>query len=259
MEHTFAICAYKDSVYLEKCILSLMRQSKKSKIILCTSTESKYICSLAKKYNIELFINNNGGSIARDWNFAYKAADTKFVTIAHQDDIYLKSYADVLLKNIKRYKDMSLFTCDAGIIKNGRILSFSIFSMIKKLLRLPLRLKFISDLSFVKRAVISFANPIICPSCTYNKTLCGENIFSEEYSFVLDWNTLYKLSEKKGRWICIERPLILYRIHEQATTKKCILDNRRETEEKQMFDILLGKRISKIIRIFYRGAYAAYK
>lgn len=259
MEHTFAICAYGDSAYLEKCILSLLRQSRKSRIIICTSTPSNYIYSLSQKYNLDLYINNEKKGIGADWNFAYKMADTKLVTIAHQDDIYLKDYTKAVLTAKELYQDMSMFTCDAGIIKNNKVDTLSVFSFIKKILRLPLITERVIPLKWIKRMSISFGNPIICPACTYNKELCGENIFSEQYSFVLDWYTLYKLSSKKGRWICVEKPLILYRIHKEATTKKCILDNRREVEEKQMFDILLGKNISKIIRIFYRGAYAAYK
>lgn len=37
-KHVFAICAYKDSPYLESCIRSLAGQRVKSPVILCTST-----------------------------------------------------------------------------------------------------------------------------------------------------------------------------------------------------------------------------
>ena len=41
--HTFAICAYGDSPYLEECMASLACQRQKSEIICCTSTPSPYI------------------------------------------------------------------------------------------------------------------------------------------------------------------------------------------------------------------------
>ena len=47
--HTFAICAYKESQYLEECIQSLKKQTVKSNIIMCTSTPNDYIKDLAKK------------------------------------------------------------------------------------------------------------------------------------------------------------------------------------------------------------------
>ena len=50
--HTFAICAYKESPYLEECIQSLMNQTVKSDILIATATPSKYIDDIAAKYNL---------------------------------------------------------------------------------------------------------------------------------------------------------------------------------------------------------------
>ena len=47
--HTFAICAYKESPYLEECIQSLMNQTVKSDILIATATPSKYIDDIAAK------------------------------------------------------------------------------------------------------------------------------------------------------------------------------------------------------------------
>ena len=53
-DHTFAICAYKDSPYLDACIHSLKRQSVKSKIILCTSTPSPFLEAMSRIHDIPL-------------------------------------------------------------------------------------------------------------------------------------------------------------------------------------------------------------
>ena len=45
-DHTFVICAYKESPYLEECILSLKQQVKKTKIIMVTSTPNELISSM---------------------------------------------------------------------------------------------------------------------------------------------------------------------------------------------------------------------
>ena len=42
-DHTFAICAYKESPYLEECIKSLKNQTIKSNILIATSTPNDYI------------------------------------------------------------------------------------------------------------------------------------------------------------------------------------------------------------------------
>ena len=85
--HTFAICAYKESQYLEECIKSLKKQTVKSNIIMATSTPNEHIKNLAEKYNIELFINDGEKGIGPDWNFAVSKTKTDYVTVAHQDDI----------------------------------------------------------------------------------------------------------------------------------------------------------------------------
>ena len=56
--HTFVICAYKESPYLEECIQSLMNQRIKSNVIITTSTPNVYIERLAEKYQIPVKINN---------------------------------------------------------------------------------------------------------------------------------------------------------------------------------------------------------
>ncbi len=61
------------------------------------------------------------------------------------------------------------------------------------------------------------------------------NPLRSEYSFALDWDNLVRLAEEPGRFICDERPLLYYRVHEGATTKACIRDNRRFAEEREMF------------------------
>ena len=81
-DHTFAICAYKESPYLEECILSLKNQTVKSNIIMATSTPNEWIQGLAEKYEIPLYINTGEGGIAQDWNFAYRQAKTDYVTAA---------------------------------------------------------------------------------------------------------------------------------------------------------------------------------
>ena len=93
MSHTFAICAYKDSPYLDVCIHSLKKQSVKSKIILCTSTPSPFLEAMAKIHDIPLYVRNGKSDIQDDWNFAYEKAYTRLVNIAHQDDCYNRDYA----------------------------------------------------------------------------------------------------------------------------------------------------------------------
>ena len=103
-DHTFAVCAYQESPYLEECIKSLKKQTIKSNILIATSTPNDYIKGIADKYTIPYYINKGEGGITQDWNFAYSCAKTKYITIAHQDDIYEKDYLEIVLKHITRAK-----------------------------------------------------------------------------------------------------------------------------------------------------------
>ena len=103
-EHTFVICAYKESPYLEKCVQSLLKQTVASKIIIYTSTPNQSIKSIADKYSLELF-TKNGGSIGKDWNNAMSFVKTKYMTIAHQDDLYEPEYLENIITSFESRKD----------------------------------------------------------------------------------------------------------------------------------------------------------
>ena len=90
-EHTFVVCAYGESPYLEKCIDSLENQTVKSRILIATSTPGPYIEKIAAAHHLEIRVNTGEKGIAGDWNFAYSCANTSYVTLAHQDDIYRKN------------------------------------------------------------------------------------------------------------------------------------------------------------------------
>ena len=104
-----------------------------------------------------------------------------------------------------------------------------------------------------------FGNPIICPSCTYDKEVLGAPLFDSPYKFALDWDTMWKLADHPGRFTCVERPLIRYRIHEGATTKACIEDHRRTADETAMDGKIWPKPVVKVLMHFYRKAYSAYE
>ncbi len=257
--HTFAICAYKDSPYLEACIRSLKGQTVSTDIILCTSTPSDYIDKLAEKYRIPVFVRDGASNIRDDWEFAYHKAETNLVTVAHQDDMYQKNYVKELLASYERYPDMSLFTSGYVVVKEQELKAFEKVEFIKRFLRLPLRIKRLSHLKMVKRSALMFGNSICCPACTYNKGLLGEPIFTSPYQFALDWDTLFQLAVRPGRFICVEKPLLYYRVHEEATTKACIEDNSRAREEAAMFRKMWPEPIVEFLMYFYRKAYKEYE
>ncbi|MFZ1750915.1 MAG: glycosyltransferase family A protein, partial [Saprospiraceae bacterium] len=91
-DHSFAVMVYGDSPFLVECLDSLVLQTVKSHIYIATSTPSDYITSIANRYNIDVYINKDQHGIAHDWNFSLSKCKTDFVTLTHQDDVYLPNY-----------------------------------------------------------------------------------------------------------------------------------------------------------------------
>ena len=117
--HTFAICAYKESPFLEECILSLLDQTVPSTIIIVTATDNAYIRNLADKYH-ELHINHGETGITQDWMFAYRSAKTELMTIAHQDDTYDRFYTETVLQKLSEAKKPLIAFTDYGELRNGK-------------------------------------------------------------------------------------------------------------------------------------------
>lgn len=267
--HTFAVCVYKESPYLEECIKSLVNQTEKSNIIMCTSTPGDYSREIARRYGVPYLVRDGKSGIHDDWMFAWEQADSIFVTIAHQDDIYRKNYVEELMKANLKYDDISLFAGDyitlkmTGDEKSGRLKAkrefFNKVWMVKKLLRAPYLWKSACDIPFVKKAGLMFGNSICCPTCTYNKSKLGNSMFESEYTFVLDWDNLISLAERPGRFYITEKPVIAYRVHEESETKACIEDDRRPSEEMAMFRKLWPEWISALLMKYYKKAYSEYE
>lgn len=255
--HTFAICAYKESPYLETCIQSLVRQKKRTNIILCTSTPNEYIAKLVEKYHLPYYIRDGVSDIRDDWNFAIHSAKTDYVTIAHQDDIYSKYYFSELSKHLPDM-EMSLFITDYLPIKHGQPDAKDISRMIKRLLRCPMKVKRFAESKRMKKLILAFGNSICCPSTTYNKKRLGDKMFDSEFKYCIDWDTFLKYAKSDGHFVYVDKPLMCYRIHDGSTSKECIEDLRKIREDTAMFSKFWPGWVVKIIMFFYKKSYSIY-
>lgn len=250
--HTFTICAYKESKYLEECIQSLLNQNVKSNILISTSTPNQFIESLAQKYGLPLYINKGESGIGQDWNYAVSCAKTDYVTVAHQDDIYKPDYLEEIVKKIEKGKDFVIAFTDYREVKNGEEINLTRNLRIKKILLFPLR--FFGKSKFIKRRSLSLGSGICCPSVTINKKITGENPYKTELKCDLDWDTWDKMTNYKGRFLYIPKELMQHRIHEESETSNLIQNNIRLEEDLQMLERYWPKPIAKFIMKFYSKA-----
>lgn len=251
VSHTFAICAYKQSPYLEECICSLTTQTVKSNIIIATSTPNDHIKALAEKYHLPLYINQGESGIAQDWNFAYRQAKTDYVTIAHQDDYYQPEYLENILNGLKCAKDPIIAFSDYGELRNGQKVDRNQLLTIKRILLLPLRIKGLWKSVRARRLCLSLGNPVCCPSTTYVKKKFPEEPFQVKYASNVDWMMLERASKYKGEFCYVTKVSMYHRIHEESTTSEIIGNNARGQEDFEMFCRFWPKGIAKIIARVY--------
>ncbi len=232
-DHTFVICAYKESRYLEDCIFSLLSQSIKTKIIIATSTPNSYITGLAEKHGVPIFINNGEGGIAGDWNFALSCTETELITLAHQDDIYESVYVEEMLKCINKTKNPILFSSNYAELRGNRKVFSNKLLNIKKIMRIPMRL-FPNNIP-ARRLTLAFGDPICCPSVTYVQSKIKKYPFQSGLRASLDWQQWEVLSREKGSFAYSNEPLVCHRIHEESETSRIINNYSRTDEDYQMY------------------------
>ena len=191
--HTFAICAYKESPYLEECITSLMEQTVKSEIFIATSTPNKYIDDIAAKYNLKVYVNEGESGITQDWNFAYSKVQTDYVTIAHQDDKYAPEYVENLLAYTAKAKKPLLFFTDYAEIRNGEIVTTNKILKVKRIMLFIMRPKAMWGSRFIRRRVLSLGSPICCPSATYYRPNLMKQVFLNGFRADEDWEAWERL------------------------------------------------------------------
>ena len=254
-DHTFVICAYGESAYIEDCIQSIKEQKLKSRIVIATSTPSSFLEGIAEKYNIRLFINEEKAyksNIAADWNYAVSMAGTPLVTIAHQDDIYKPDYLNKVLENINRAKHPLIAFTDYAELRNGEEITHIRNLIIKRVLLFPLRCRALWNSIFIRRRILSLGSPICCPSVTYVKQDLPEQLFVPGYKVNLDWQAWERFSRLKGEFIFVNDILMAHRIHDGSETSRNIEDNNRTAEDLDMFRKFWPEWMARIIEHWYR-------
>lgn len=252
-DHTFVICAYKENKYLGQTIETLKNQTKKSKIVLSTSTPNNYLNEMCKKYNLECFINPNPHLAGDDWNYAYSVADTPLVTLAHQDDIYESTFLEETLNyiNSRKKDDVLLVFTDYYEYKLGKKETSNLLLKIKRIMNSPLKIKIFRGSRFVRRRMLSIGDAICCPSITYVCKNVGKNFFDTTYINSCDYKTLVDLADRKGAFIYIPKKLLGHRIYAESATTLNLNENIRQQEDFEILCHYWPPFIAKVINKIY--------
>ena len=256
-DHTFAVCAWGKSEYLEECIRSLLDQTLDSRIILCTSTPDPYLEEIAARYDLPLFVHRKKTGIAADWSFAYKKARTELVTLAHQDDVYEPAFLEKTLKILSEEEHPLISFCDYYELRGGgkTCADENRNLRIKEWMLFPLRFRLGRKSIWCRRRILSLGNPICCPSVTYVKDNLPGRIFAPDFQADLDWQAWERLSRLHGSFCYIPEMLMGHRIHGGSATTKVIGENRnRSREDLQMYRRFWPEWMARLLNHFYAAS-----
>ncbi len=265
MEHTFVICAYKESPYLESCIESLKQQTVKSDILLSTATPSQYLENMCKKHDIVYIVRDGIPEISADWNYGLSLSKTAYVTLAHQDDIYESQYVQRVLQCVKENakligtKELIVFTDYYEILEGSRK-NNSLNLRIKRILLSVLKKHERQNVIYYKRWVLKYGNAIGCPTVTYNKDYLDDllkengrdNLFESNFRSNLDWEAWEWLSKQSGAFVYVPEILMGHRIHESSETSAMITEKKRILEDYEMFRKFWPEWFAKMISRAYK-------
>ena len=208
--HTFVVLAYKESIYLETCIKSVLNQKYKSDVVIATSTPNDFIYNLANKYNLRVIVNNEQKhGIGYDFDFARTCVSSEMVTIAHQDDIYEYDYSNEVIQAYKKNQDSLIVFTDYFEVRNHKKVYSNPNLKIKRLLLTPLKVHNLTNFKLFKRRALALGNSICCPAVTFcNKNISLKEIFASDLKCDVDWLACEKVSKEKGRFIFVNKPLM---------------------------------------------------
>jgi len=255
--HSFVICAYKDSDYLEDLIAGLLAQTVQSRILISTSTPTEKLYETAEKHSLEVRVNPVTGGIGSDWTFAYSCADTDYVTLAHQDDIYEPLYAEAVLGAYAKAKDPILVYTNYYELRPEGIVTSNKLLKIKSLMNAPIAA--FPGSRFVRNRVLSMGCPVSCPSVAYNKKRFPGFAFDFDMKTNMDWEAWYRLAREPGEFLYIRDRLIGHRIHTGSETSAGIESGARPAEDLLMYKRYWPDGIAKFLqRLYEKGLKSNY-
>lgn len=255
--HAFVVPAWRRSPHLRECLQSLQRQTVPSRIVIATSTPYDGLQALADDHGARLAVHAPNAGIGRDWNFALSQAATPWVTLAHQDDVYLPTFTECTLACADAHPDVVMVMTGYGELPaNAAVRSATPMLLVKRLL---LELGFLGRDAVSRRGaklrLLRFGCPVPCPSVSLNLAAIGELRFREDLRVNLDWEAWIRLARERGAFGYVRRCLMLHRIHPGSETSAGIREGARAAEDRMMFEALWPRPIARLLARAYTLSY----
>jgi glycosyltransferase involved in cell wall biosynthesis len=256
-QHSFVIPVYRQASHLSELILSLKSQrGLRSEIILATSTPSVELSALAELHGVELKVNPNRQDIAADWNFAFECAGRRFVTIAHQDDLYAPDYVIALGNAFRQHVGAIIAFCDYTEHTPFGPRPTNLNLLIKRaLIRRAYRDQTYLGHSRDKCRLLSLGNPICCPTVMFDREALGPFSFPKGFRTNLDWMAWLELADTTGGFAYVPQRLLSKGVHPDSETSATIANRARQREDRAILGLLWPRPMAAAIASVYRLSY----
>lgn len=256
--HCFVVPAYGESPHLRQCLKSLRGQQLGSPIVVASSTATDNVARICGQLDVPLVRHSPNRGIAHDWNVALDSVDAEWVTIAHQDDVYLPSFTARTLEAIRRQTDAVLVFTGYRELLGGRVRGVTPPLRIKQgLIELALLGRESISTRFARTNLLRFGCPIPCPSVTIRKGALPPTMrFDAGFRVNLDWDFWLRVAtEVDGSFVCVRDVLMHHRIHPASETTAGIIDGIRGREDRALFGRLWPSPIADLIARAYARSY----
>jgi hypothetical protein len=256
--HTFVVLAYGRSPFLESCLESLHGQSVASVVTVSTSTPFAGLEDVCARFGADLRVHGPNRGIGHDWNMGLRAAETAWVTLAHQDDVYAPGYAAFVHDVAARHPDDLLAFCAYDELVGDRTRAPVPMLRVKRgLIEAAYLGRGRITGRRAKRRLLRFGNPVACPTVALHRARLADFGFRADMKTNMDWMAWLDLADREGGFSFERAPLVSHRIHAESETSATIGSGSRSDEDLQVFERLwprpLARGLSRLYALSYRS------
>jgi hypothetical protein len=108
-----------------------------------------------------------------------------------------------------------------------------------------------------KVRLLSFGNPICCPSVMLNQSALVDFRFPGGFQTNLDWMAWLELARRPGGFVYVRERLVSKGIHAGSETTTTIANLTREREDRALFDALWPRPVAAAFAALYKLGYLA--
>ena len=259
LRHAFAVPAYGQSPHLRDCLASLRAQTTPSPVFISTSTPSPWLGEVAAEFGATLVEHGPNRGIGHDWNQAIAATPATWVTLAHQDDVYLPHFAVETMRCVEQQSHADLVMTGYAELAYGHVRAWTPMLAVKRLLQEQAFLgREALSRRRSRRRLLALGCAIPCPTVTLRRDR-ARGLFREDLKVDLDWDAWLRLADGPGDFARVRRLCMLHRIHADSETSDGVRAGVRAREDRAMFERLWPMPIARMLARLYAVGYEAGK